>query len=94
MGSRSPLVTTFEQWTELKLGVEKVINNRAPKDMWLALDDIAARGNGPWMDYYDHSVVNFSLPWAPGEPNGGTTENCVVYQTSSGLFDYIYRKFL
>ena len=55
--------------------------------MWVALDDRDREGE--WVDAYDGKVVNFSLPWAPGEPNGGDSENCAVLSpTIRMLFDY------
>ena len=67
LGSRSPPVDTQKQWTNLQKGLEGVtINRTVPSEIWLALDDSTTEGT--WVDFYDDTVVNFSLPWIPGEP--------------------------
>ena len=36
------------------------------------------------MDGYDGKLVNFSLPWAIGQPDGGKSKNCALLDTESG----------
>ena len=87
LGSRSPPVITLQQWTNLKIDLEGVNNKRGPKNIWLTLNDEDTEGD--WVDYFTHEVVNFSLPWAFDEPNGGNTENCVALRPSiKMLLDY------
>ena len=82
-GARSPSLITQQQWTNLYNDLGALIyNNKEETFIWIALDDI--KSNGEWVDYYDHKRINFSLPWAPGEPNGRDKENCAVLQTSIG----------
>ena len=83
-GSRSPPLVNQQQWTGLQKDLEGL---RRPKKIWLAIDDRDAEG--AWVDYYNGESVNFSLPWAPGEPDGGTSENCAVLLSSVGkIKDY------
>ena len=79
----------MQQWTSLQRDLDGLINNKRPKDerIWLPLDDEDL--DGEWVDFYNRKVVNFSLPWSPGEPNGGTSENCVGLSPPIRLlFDY------
>ena len=60
--------------------------------IWLAIDD--ADTEGKWVDYYNGSrKVSYSLPWAPGEPNGDVRENCAVLQPAFGISDYACENF-
>ena len=87
MGSRSPPVVTLEQWTNLQRVLDGLIINRGAEDIWLALNDTDTEEK--WVDNYDGNMVNFSLPWASGEPNGWKSENCaVLFQEMGILFDY------
>ena len=88
LGSRSPPLVTKLQWTKLLKDLERLINNRDPKEIriWLALNDIDTEEE--WADFYDLKVANFSLPWVPGEPNGGETENCAALELPGNLYDF------
>ena len=87
LGSRSPPLVALEQWTNLQSVLGGLINKNGAKDIWLALNDTDTEGK--WVDSYNNNVVNFSLPWAPGEPNGENNENCAVLFPEIGiLFDY------
>ena len=39
LGSRSPSLVTLEQWANLQMVLEGLINNNGAKDIWLALND-------------------------------------------------------
>ena len=89
LGSRSPPLTTLQQLENLQWDFERLVSKREPKEaiIWIALDDEDTEGE--WVDFYDRTVVNFSLPWVPDEPNGGNMENCAVLRLSIGmLYDY------
>ena len=87
LGSRSPSIVLFQQWANIRENLAKLIDNNKVMFIWLALND--ENTNGEWLDYYDGKLVNFSLPWGKGEPNGGTKENCAVFHTPSGkLLDW------
>ena len=85
LGSKSPSLVTKDKWSDLQSALDAI---GWPKDerLWLALDD--AKAEGEWANFYDGSLVNFSLPWAAAEPNGGRGENCVALQRTIGMLDY------
>ena len=85
LGSKSPSLVTKDEWRDLQSALDAI---EWPKDerLWLALDD--AKAEGEWADFYDGRLVNFSLPWAAAEPNGGLGENCVALQRTIGMLDY------
>ena len=60
------------QWQKLEAFFRKI---QTPHKVWLPIDD--NQDEGEWRDYYDHQTIDFAPPWKNGEPNGGTTENCV-----------------
>ncbi len=51
--------------------------------LWMGLNDLGAEGNWNWSS---GAPVTFTA-WNPGEPNGGTFENCVELQDSGGWND-------
>ena len=77
LGTRSPPVTTFEEWDSLQRFLitklyDKVTNN---PDIWLPITDIETEG--VWKDFYDDKAVeNYTLPWIGSRPNGGRVQNC------------------
>lgn len=50
---------------------------------WIGLNDLGAEGTWRWTS---EAPVTFTA-WNPGEPNGGTAENCVELQVSGGWND-------
>ena len=72
-GSRVPPVNTLLQWERVHT---YLIENQVREKVWLPVDD--SQNEGKWRDYYDHQVLNYTLPWNREEPNGGKGENCVV----------------
>ena len=54
--------------------------NPVQKDFWLGAYDLVNEGTWVWVKKNDYVTSGFTH-WAPGEPNGGTNENCL------GLFD-------
>ena len=73
---------TLPQWNYLQKYFDGL---KRPENIWLALDD--SHVEGEWADFYDRKVVNFSLPWIEGEPNGGISENCAALKSSIGVMD-------
>ena len=72
LGGRVPPVTTLIQRERL----ESFFHNKlASPEVWLPIDD--KLNDGEWRDFFDHQKLNYTPPWRNGEPNGGTTENCV-----------------
>ena len=87
LGSRSPPLVTLEQWRNLQRDLRGLLGNREAKRIWIALNDTDTEGE--WADFYNGKVVNFSLPWAPRDSNGGNSENCAVLNPDIGmLFDF------
>ena len=81
IGSRSPRTVTLQQWENLEKNLEGL---RKPWNIWLALK--ASETEGEWRDSCDGKVVNFSLPWQLGQPNGGG--DCVSLRTLLGVSQY------
>ena len=84
-GSRVPPVTTFLQWERvLTLMARKQIG----KPVWLPISD--KQNEAEWRDFYNHQVLNYTLPWVKNEPNGGTSENCASARMSQdgGWLDF------
>ena len=83
-GTRVPPVTTLLQWKKISSFLARKKGRTA---FWLPIDDI--QNEEEWRDFYNHDVLNYTLPWAKSEPNGGTSENCAVasYQ-DGGWFDW------
>ena len=90
IGSRSPSLATLQRWTDLQRDLEGMIKKKEGRqnmNIWHALDDEGTEGE--WVDYYDRTVANYSLPWFGSEPNGGSRENCAVLRLSTRrLYDY------
>ena len=88
-GSRVPPSVTMEQWAKLQTFFEVAFNNdKYVKGFWLALVD--NKREGEWEDYYNHELVNFTIPWAENEPDGGNIENCArirVYKGTTNIAD-------
>ena len=93
LGSRPPILVTLQQWTHVQKVLEGLFSYGGRKQLkiWLSLDDKDTEGK--WMDYYTRETVNFSLSWAPNEPNGGTNENCAALSLPSlDIIDFSCRK--
>ena len=95
LGSRSPSVTTLQEWEGLLIFLSK---KRTRKNVWLAIEDEIelphnrvwlplddTQNEGEWRDYYTHQILNFTPPWYENEPNGGKTENCIKLPSSAKL---------
>ena len=78
LGSRFPPSVTLQQWENLERNLDGL---RKPMNIWLAMTDSETKGE--WRDFYDGKVVNFSLPWQPGQPSGGG--HCTSLLTSIGV---------
>ena len=50
---------------------------------WLGIND--KRSEGSWVYDTDETSVTFSIPWYPGEPNGGRGQNCLMYWNPSQI---------
>ena len=46
--------------------------------LWVAVDDIEEEGL--WKESLTGQPLNYTPPWAPNEPNGGTKENCAGFE--------------
>ena len=69
-GSRVPPVNSLLQW-EI---VRSIASRKKINWFWFPIHD--AQNEGEWKDFYNHQVLNFTLPWFKGEPNGGKSQNC------------------
>ena len=47
---------------------------------WIGINDRTSEGS--WVYDSDGSSVAFSIPWFSGKPNGGSSQNCLVYYSS------------
>ena len=76
MGTRTPSVTTLEDWIHLKTFLREKIYDKGLKSMqiWLPLTD--KEKEGVWKDYNGTEIQNYTLPWPEGGPDGGENENC------------------
>ena len=81
LGSRSSSLFTPHQWQNLQRVFENLFF-----EIWLALNDKDYEGH--WVDYYNKRQVNYTLPWAKGEPNGGRSENCIALVSDIGMLDF------
>ena len=70
--SRTPSITTIEEWNILKKFFLSY-GNPLPK-LWVGINDNQVKGE--WRDYYTHQVMNHTEAWAALEPNGQRRENC------------------
>jgi hypothetical protein len=52
-----------------------IASNLAGLDRWTGLTDMAAEGVWRWQD---GSLLGSYRNWSPGEPNGGSSENCMM----------------
>ena len=50
---------------------------------WIGIND--KRNEGSWVYDSDGTSVTFSIPWYPEEPNGGSSQNCLVYWNPSQI---------
>ena len=50
---------------------------------WIGIND--KRNEGSWVYDSDGTSVTFSIPWYPKEPNGGSSQNCLVYWNPSQI---------
>ena len=85
LGSRSPALLHSHHWENLQRIFDEVKWPKA-EGIWLALDDTGSENS--WVDFYDQSEVNFTLPWAPEEPNGGRGENCAALRPTTAMVDF------
>ena len=77
-GSRVPSVTSIRQWEKVRSFAAAGDKNISQFWSWLPIHDKETEGE--WRDFYNHHVLNFTLPWLENEPNGGETENCAASQ--------------
>ena len=63
--------------------VHKVALGIKSASFWLGIND--KRNEGSWVYDSDGTSVAFSIPWYPEEPNGGSSQNCLVYWNPSQI---------
>ena len=71
-GSRVPPMTSLLQWER----VRSFVNDKEIGDFWVPIHD--QQNEGELRDFYNNQVLNFTSAWGKGEPNGETSENCVM----------------
>ena len=76
-GSRVPPLTTLLHWETVSSFLART---QTSERIWLPIYDNL--NEGEWMDFYNHQVFNYTLPWQRNEPNGGTSENCAMARPS------------
>ena len=68
-------VATKEEWEVLNdfLKSELYEKRSSSISIWLAIDD--QENEGEWRDSHKNQPLNYTLPWAPGQPGGGNASN-------------------
>ena len=74
MGTRTPSVTSLEDWIHLKTFLREKRKSLKGMQIWLPLTD--KENEGVWKDYNGTKIQNYTLPWPEIEPDGGENENC------------------
>ena len=69
--------------SSLNKKVNKVALGIRSANWWIGIND--KRNEGSWVYDSDGTSVTFSIPWYPGEPNGGRGQNCLMYWNPSQI---------
>ena len=83
LGTQMPSLSNSRQWERLQDFCGEKMKDLSDT-AWLAVDD--NKEEGTWRDSLTGQPLNYTPPWADGQPNGGTRQNC-VYLNDLGWFD-------
>ena len=70
----------------------KVLGFRTSRYRFLGVDDLSTEGTFVYSS--DSSQIAFPIPWAPGDPNGFNSSNCILvgYRNTDRWIDALCRQ--
>ena len=77
LGAQMPSVSNNEELERLQ-GFCEAKMKLPSSGLWVAADDFEEEGL--WKESLTGQPLNYTPPWAPNEPNGGTKENCAGFE--------------
>ena len=88
MGSKSPPVSTFEDWTRLQTFLKTKLFDKGlhTMEVWLPIED--RKIEGEWRDFYSGGLIqDYTQPWIGSKPDGGTGQNCAIVADENSWAD-------